>query len=276
MDVQNFQNLSLDEVIFLGRNKAYGSYTLRKIYQKNMLRGVAIGILLFALLLATPFISQLLGKAFKKPDKLVYSPIVLAQPPAIDPEKKFIPPPPPPPPPVQKQIRLIPPKVVETKELPNTPPLPPDIPKDANIGTTDVKGDLNAFKFTPPVDIAPPPPPKEKEVEKPKEDRTVFITVEQNPEFPNGEAALFKYLSSNIKYPTIARENGIEGTVFLGFVIERDGSITDVKIKRAVGGGCSEEAMRVVQLMPKWKPGKQQGKAVRVAFTIPVKFKLDQ
>ena len=274
MDIQNLQNLSLDEVIFLGRNKAYGSYALRKIYQKNMMRGVGIGISLFSLLLASPFISELLGNAFKQPDKLVYTPIVLVPPPAIDKEKKFIPPPPSPPP-VQKQIRLIPPKVVETKELPNMPPLPPDVPKDANIGTSDIKGDPNAAKFTVPVDIAPSPP-REKEVEKPIENNEVQVFIEQKPEFPDGEAALFKFLTSNIKYPAVAKENGIEGTVYLGFVVEKDGSITDVKIKRSVGGGCTEEAMRVVKLMPKWKPGKQQGKAVRVAFTIPVKFKLDQ
>lgn len=272
MQVNNLQNLSLDEVIFLGRNKAYGSYMLRRIYQKNMMRGAAIGVSLFALLLASPFISELLGKAFPKPEKLVYEARVLAEPPVLEHEKKFIPPPPPPP--VRPQVRFVPPAVVETDEHPNTPPIPPDVPKDINIGTTDIHGDVNA-KYTAPVEIAPPPPPIEKEIEKPKEDNTLFKTVEQKPEFPDGEAALFRYLNSNIKYPAVARENGIEGTVYLGFVVEKDGSITDVLIKRGVGGGCSEEAMRVVQLMPKWKPGKQQGRTVRVAFTIPVKFKLD-
>ena len=99
--------------------------------------------------------------------------------------------------------------------------------------------------------------------------------VEQKPEFPDGEAALFKYLSSNIKYPAIARENGVEGTVYVGFVVNTDGSITDVTVKRGVGAGCSEEAVRVIQGMPKWKPGRQQGRAVRVAYTVPVKFKLE-
>lgn len=272
MDVQNFQNLSLDEVIFLGRNKSYGSYALRKVYQKNMVRGVAIGISLFALLLASPFISELLGKAFPKPEKLVYSAHELMAPPELEHEKKFIPPPPPPPP-VKPQVRFVPPIVVNREELKNTPPIPPDVPKDVNIGTSDIKGDANAPKFVAPIDI--PPPPKEKEVEKIIEDNTVKLIVEQRPEFPDGQLALMKYLSSNIHYPAIARESNIEGTVFLGFVVERDGSITDVKIKRGIGGGCSEEALRVVQLMPKWKPGKQQGRAVRVAFTIPVKFKLD-
>ena len=275
MQVNNLENLSLDEVIFLGRNKAYGSYMLRRIYQKNMMRGTAIGVSLFALLLASPFISELLGKAFPKPEKLVYEARVLAEPPVLEHEKKFSPPPPPPPPPVQEIKRFVAPTVVERNEIPNTPPIPPDIPKDALVGTTDVKGDPNAAKYTAPVEIAPPPPHESEEVKKKEDDDKPFVTVEQKPEFPEGELALFKYLNSNIKYPAIARENNIEGTDYLGFVVEKDGSITAVKIKRGVGGGCSEEAVRVIQGMPKWKPGRQQGRAVRVAYTVPVKFKLE-
>ncbi len=275
MQVNNLENLSLDEVIFLGRNKAYGSYMLRKIYQKNMMRGAAIGVSLFALLIASPFISELWGKAFPKTEKLKYIPHELLTPPKIAHDDIVPPPPPPPPPPpVRRTITFTPPRVVETAEPKNTPPIPPDIPVNVDISTKTTDGDPNA-KYTAPVEVAPAPPPVEKEAEKPKEDDVVRVIVEQRPEFPDGEAALMKFLSSNTKYPTIARENGIEGTVYLGFVVEKDGSITDVKIKRSVGGGCSEEAMRVVQSMPKWKPGKQQGRAVRVAFTIPVKFKLD-
>ncbi len=103
----------------------------------------------------------------------------------------------------------------------------------------------------------------------------IFTIVEQNPEFPDGQAALFKWLGSNIKYPAVARENGIEGTVYVGFVVNTDGSIVDVSVKRGIGGGCNEEAVRVVQQMPRWKPGKQQGRPVRVAYTLPIKFKLE-
>jgi protein TonB len=95
------------------------------------------------------------------------------------------------------------------------------------------------------------------------------------PEFATGQAAMFKYLSENIKYPAVARENAIEGTVYLGFIVDADGNITNVTVKRGVSGGCTEEAVRVVSGMPKWKPGKQQGRAVKVNFTLPVKFKLD-
>jgi periplasmic protein TonB len=120
----------------------------------------------------------------------------------------------------------------------------------------------------------PPPPPPEPKKEEPKVE-TVFTIVEQMPQYAAGEKAMFKYLSENIKYPAVARENGIEGTVYLGFIVDPEGNITNVTIKRGVSGGCSEEAVRVVSGMPKWTPGKQQGRAVKVNFTLPVKFKLD-
>ena len=83
-----------------------------------------------------------------------------------------------------------------------------------------------------------------------------------------------EYVAKNIKYPQIARETGIQGRVFVSFVVEPDGSISNVKLLRGIGGGCDEEAMRVIKSLPKWKPGKQRGKAVRVSYQIPVFFKL--
>ena len=102
----------------------------------------------------------------------------------------------------------------------------------------------------------------------------IFIAVEEDPSYNGGYEAMQKYLAENIKYPQIARETGIQGTVYLTFIVERNGSVTDVKILRAVGGGCDEEAVRVVENMPKWNPGLQRGKPVRVKFTMPIKFSL--
>lgn len=107
-----------------------------------------------------------------------------------------------------------------------------------------------------------------------KED-VIFQFVEEYPSFPGGDEALYKYLGENIKYPELARTNGITGKVYIGFVVEKDGSITKATIKREIGGGCGAEALRVVKGMPKWKPGKQSGKAVRTEFTLPVDFQLD-
>ena len=105
-------------------------------------------------------------------------------------------------------------------------------------------------------------------------EQEIFQIVEEMPAFPGGEAKLMEYVGKNIKYPQIARETGIQGRVFVGFVVEPDGSVSNVKLLRGIGGGCDEEAMRVVKSMPKWKPGKQRGKAVRVSYQIPVFFKL--
>ena len=102
----------------------------------------------------------------------------------------------------------------------------------------------------------------------------VFTIVEEMPSYPGGDAKMYEYLGKNIKYPQIARESSIQGRVFVNFVVEPDGSVSNVKVLRGIGGGCDEEAMRVVKTMPKWKPGKQRGKAVRVSYMLPVNFKL--
>lgn len=102
----------------------------------------------------------------------------------------------------------------------------------------------------------------------------VFTIVEEMPSYPGGDMKMYEYLGKNIKYPQIARESGIQGRVFVNFVVEPDGSVSNVKVLRGIGGGCDEEAIRVVKSMPKWKPGKQRGKAVRVSYTLPVVFKL--
>lgn len=102
----------------------------------------------------------------------------------------------------------------------------------------------------------------------------VFIVVEEMPEFPGGAAKMMEYIQSNMKYPMMARESDIQGRVFVNFVVEPDGSISNVNVMRGIGGGCDEEAVRVVKSMPKWKPGKQRGSSVRVSFTVPIIFKL--
>lgn len=102
----------------------------------------------------------------------------------------------------------------------------------------------------------------------------IFRIVEDEPEFPGGDAARIQYLRDNIEYPTMARDAGIEGTVFVSFVVEPDGSITNVRVLRGIGGGCDEEALRVVRNMPNWHPGRQRGRAVRVRFTLPIRFTL--
>ncbi len=117
----------------------------------------------------------------------------------------------------------------------------------------------------------PPPPPKPVEEEATEE---IFVVVEQQPEFPGGTTALMKFLGDNIKYPVIAQENGIQGRVITNFVVERDGSISDVQVVRGQDPSLDKEAVSVIKTMPKWKPGQQRGKPVRVRFTLPVVFRL--
>ena len=105
-------------------------------------------------------------------------------------------------------------------------------------------------------------------------EQEIFKIVEEMPSFPGGEQKLMEFVGKNIKYPQIARETGIQGRVFVNFVVEPDGSVSNVSVLRGIGGGCDEEAMRVVKSMPKWKPGKQRGKAVRVQYMLPVNFRL--
>ena len=103
----------------------------------------------------------------------------------------------------------------------------------------------------------------------------VFVVVEEDPEFPGGIEALYRYLASNIKYPEQAKAEKIQGHVYVTFIIEKDGSISNIKLLRDIGGGCGQEAVRVVQAMPKWKPARQRGKRVRAQYTLPINFKLN-
>lgn len=111
-------------------------------------------------------------------------------------------------------------------------------------------------------------------VEEDIQEAEIFTIVEEMPEFPGGMNKLAEYLGKNIKYPQMARESGIQGRVFVQFVVEPDGSVSNVAVMRSLGGGCDEEAIRVVKSMPKWKAGKQRGKPVRVSYILPVNFKL--
>ena len=117
--------------------------------------------------------------------------------------------------------------------------------------------------------------PVEDEPEQTIVEETPFISVEKMPEFPGGEEALYKYLSKNLKYPDIAKEQNLQGKVFVQFIVEKDGSISNPKAVRDIGGGCGEEAVRVVRGMPKWTPGKQRTQTVRVQYTLPVVFQLE-
>jgi len=164
--------------------------------------------------------------------------------------------------------------ITETPE--QAAPPPPEAPKVAELlEIVDDKADIEESTTilnednTPKVEDVPV-----QVVEEEPEEQTIFEVVENMPDFPGGQAALMQYLAKNIKYPTIAQENGTQGRVIVQFVVNRDGSIVDAKVVRSVDPYLDKEALRVINTMPKWKPGMQRGKPVRVKFTVPVMFRL--
>ena len=155
--------------------------------------------------------------------------------------------------------------IIQTDVVEPPPPPPPEVPEVTTL--INVVDDEQEIKN---VEITQVKVEEEEEVA----EEPIFTVVESEPEFPGGMEALYKYLAQNIKYPQLARENGITGKVYVTFVVEKDGSIANPRILRDIGGGCGAEAIRVVKAMPKWSPGKQRGKAVRVQFNLPVNFNL--
>ncbi|SJZ40327.1 outer membrane transport energization protein TonB [Chitinophaga eiseniae] len=266
------------DILFEGRNKDYGAYALRNRYDRRV-RNAVMGTASIVLVVMGGYV---LNNTLMAHD-VVSRPVVLETPRMIDPLDEPLPDPVlPPPPPVQTSpppaaptvdfasLVVAPDREVRPEE---EPPRINDIGNKA-IGFENKEGDPNGRPeglddLTGPttgvVDIPVAPEREER-----------FTFVEFMPEFPGGEPALMKYLSKNIRYPHMAQENGVQGSVFIQFVVNRDGSISEVKaVGASKGAGLEEEAIRVVSKMPNWKPGKQNGKAVTVIFNLPIRFQLD-
>jgi periplasmic protein TonB len=177
-----------------------------------------------------------------------------------------------------RQVETIEEEMVEITQQ-NKPPPPPPPPAQTTLihiveDDVEVEDDLiidaEANELTVIEAYTPPAVTEEEEVSEVE----IFTVVEESPSFPGGDVARIKFLQQNIVYPQMARESGIQGTVYVTFVVERNGNVTDVRVLRGIGGGCDEEAVRVIKAMPKWQPGKQRGKPVRVQFNMPIKFTL--
>ena len=264
------------DLVFEGRNKAYGAYRLRKSTTKrNILAMVAVVILLvvaFIILTVKNFVDEQRAKV----EMTQLAELTNYYQPKKKAEVK------------QKKVEVEPERVVERvkSSIKFTAPV---IKKDEEvkpdeelktqdelmstktaIGSFDVKGndDANGEILKAKEVIAEPEPPKHEEENK------VFDIVEQQPLVPGGPAALMKYLSENTKYPVVAQENGVQGRVTVQFVVEKDGSISDVHVLRGVDPSLDKEAVRVVKSMPRWTPGKQNGITVRVNYRVPVLFRL--
>ncbi|MBP7239072.1 MAG: energy transducer TonB [Saprospiraceae bacterium] len=265
-------NHEMNDIIFEGRNKSYGAYVLRHEYEGNMARAMLAGLLFFLLFVTSSF-AYYYFKGQAIPDIIfTNTPVnldqftpkpVLKQPvtPVNSPPQKLKP-----------QIKFVPPVVVPDEE--ETPEdLPPGIDelKNNNIGSQtqiNANGTIDA-------DLGVENPGTGI-VDEPSPEPTVYnsYAVEQQPEFPDGLDAMYTFLKKNIGYPQLAKEIGLSGIVYVQFVVSKEGRIEHAKIVRGVGGGLDQEALRVVNLMPAWKPGRHNGKPVAVNFTLPIKFQL--
>jgi protein TonB len=261
---------TLDDIVFEHRNKAYGAYEIRTHYTTNINRALLIGIGCFLLMLLTNFLfakerekTEQITTVDLTPRDIIDEPLPeLEKPKVVEPPKPIE---------QQRTIAYLEPVIVE-ETLEETPP-----PKQNEIDGAIISGQSNPGTDTDEIAAEPPTeaPTAVTKVLEIEEDNTAFITVEVQPSFIGGNSEMYKFLGKNLKYPTAAQRANIQGKVFLSFIVEKDGSITDIETMKGIGFGCDEEAMRVVKLMPKWIAGKQNGRNVRVKFTIPVFFRLD-
>lgn len=264
----NYATASMDDIVFETRNKSYGAYMLRRIYNKHITIATIIAIALFILFLSAPLIANLLGGDEEEVEIVEERVVELTEPPSLENKPPPPPPPnlPPPPPPVVSTVKFTPPvikkdeEVREEEEIPDQKEL-----EDVVISTKTVEGNTKEEVL---VEVAAPT-----EVGEVVEDK-IFTFVEQQPSFPGGESEMNKFIKKNLKYPPAALRNGLEGLVVVQFVVNKEGQISDVQVVKKLGGGTDEEAMRVVKMMPAFAPAKQNGRPVSFRYTLPVRFGL--
>lgn len=264
------------EMVFEGRNKEYGAYRLRKnAGKRNLYSLITIFIAALAIWGGISLVKFVESRTKSVAQTSVAELSALNQPKKKAEVKQ------------QQKVKLEQPEKVVERVKSSVKFTAPVIKKDDEvkpedelktqdelmstktaIGALDVKGNDDANGEVLKLKEAVAQPEPKPEVEK------VFDVVEQMPSFPGGPSALMEWLSNNVKYPVVAQENGVQGRVVVSFVVERDGSITDVKVVRGVDPSLDKEASRVVRAMPRWIPGKQNGSAVRVKYNVPVAFRL--
>lgn len=280
MEPNKYKDLTLDEMVFADRNKLYGAYFLRTNYSKYLTRALTVGTLIFGTIVGgawgyNKYIAPRFAENELNAVEIDLEALKQLEEPEEEPELPPPPPPePPPPPPEVAQIKFLPPEPkADEKVIIEEPPPKVEEAEKAVISKKTEEGAAPITNFTPP----PPPPPaitKPAGLGKAKEEE-IFTTVEQNPEFPGGISQMYKYISENMKYPSAAQRANVSGKVFVKFVVEKDGSIGDIQILKGIGFGCDEEASRVIKSMPSWSPGRQNGRNVRVYYTMPINFRLE-
>ena len=278
MSTLDLRTATLDDMVFEGRNKAYGAFVLRRLYHQHLARASATAIVLSLLLISSPLIIRWLFPPLVEavgPVELP-TPVEPIKPPVFDKKSEVAPPPA-----AAKPVVVRPPAQDIATQVVKDELVKPDIVKpvvtdvgpitdietiagptgktgtgtDTGAGTGMGRADSGTTKSA-----ASPVP---------------FITAEVMPQFVGGNAALMKYMQKNLKYPPLALRNNIEGKVFISFTVQADGSIADVQVLKGLGFGTDEEAARVVKGMPAWVPGQQNKRSVAVRYNMPITFRYD-
>ncbi len=269
-------SISLTELIFMNRNKDYGAYTLRNSYKRNLTIALLICIFIFSASISFPLFlkESFTDKLGPKINTAGSVPIDLQNPGDIKDEneiaklnetltKSFD----------VKTIQFMVPRVVPEETFIEEISFPTiDEIKGKVISTETRDGNNTAENLLPGENETEYQPIKTNET---IQEQEAFIFVEEMPSYPGGTDELLSFISNNIMYPEIARRAGVEGKVYISFVVETDGSITNMNIVKGIGAGCNEEAIKVIKLAGNWMPGRQNGKAVRVRMTIPFSFRLN-
>jgi periplasmic protein TonB len=250
-----------NDIVFETRNKEYGAYSIRKKYNRTVLIAIVIGTIIIATAVIVPYLraSALVNQKIKEDNAVVIAMENLEQP-----QDVVAPPPPPPPPPAETVAasRYVAPVVVDSIK-----------PEEAGRLMTAAEAEQTIVNED--VNLAPTEVVQE-EVQEEEAPTEVFVVVEEMPSFPGGDTEMMKFIYENIKYPEIAKENNIQGRVILRFCVTYKGAVDQISVLKGVDPALDAEAMRVVALLPPWKPGKQGGKPVNVWYSLPINFQLKQ
>lgn len=249
---------AFDDIVFEIRNKEYGAYRLRKKYSRNVLISMLVGIIIMSTVVITPYLN---AKAAENKARRAERQVELKIENLELPPEQVAPPPPPPPPPVEaaQQARYVPPVVVDSVKPEETAQLMTADQAQVEVQNTDVGMEVQEEV--------------KEEVQEEKEPEP-FVVVEEMPMFPGGEVALMQYIGDHTNYPDVAKENNIQGKVIVKFCVTSKGGVSQAQILKGVDPELNAEAIRVVNTLPTFKPGKQGGRPVPVWFMVPINFTL--
>ena len=249
---------AFDDIVFENRNKEYGAYKLRKKYSRNVIISTIIAIIILSTAVITPYLN---AKAAESRAKKAERQVEIKMENLDQPAEQVAPPPPPPPPPqdVAQQARYVPPVVVDSVKPEETVQLMTADQANVEVKNEEVVEEVQVTK---------------EEVQESEAEAEPFVVVEEMPMFPGGDPALLAYIMEHTQYPEVAKENNVQGKVIVRFCVTSKGGVDKVSILKSVDPELDKEAIRVVQTLPPFKPGKQGGKPVPVWYMVPINFTL--